>query len=349
MQDPRPMEAGQMFRPRKRALGTALIMFVTLVVIAACSATGGKKAAEAAAGGGNNSTGHAKTPRYTFDMITHAQPGDTFWDIIRSGASTAAAKDHISYHYSNTQDPTKQAQLIDDAINSKVDGIAVTDPDPQALCPTIKKAVKAGIPVVMFNAGIGNWQSCGALSYFGSDETVAGTAAGKRLGAAGKKEVLCVLQAQWQVQLEAPGAGVKAGLGSEGTMTKLYVNGTDSSAMLSSMSAKLTQDKNIDAVITLGAPVPLVAINAISQAKSSAKLYTFDTNAAEIAKIKSGAIQFAVDQQPYVQGYEAIDSLWLYKTNADVIGGGQTVLTGPAFIDASNVTAVSKYAARGTR
>ena len=54
---------------------------------------------------------------------------------------------------------------------------------------------------------------------------------------------------------------MKAGLGSEGTMTKLYVNGTDNSAMLSSMSAKLTQDKSVDAVITLGAPVALVAIN----------------------------------------------------------------------------------------
>src|ERR1700759_2231158 len=288
MKDPRPMEAGQIFRPRKRALGTALIMFVTLVVIAACSATGGKKAAEAAAGGGNNSSGHANTPRFTVAMITHAQPGDTFWDIIRAGASAAAAKDNISYHYSNNQDPTKQAPLIDDAINSKGDGIAVTDPDPQALCPTIKKAVQAGIPVVMFNAGINNWQSCGAMEYFGSDENIAGTAAGKRLAAAGKKNVLCVLQAQGQIQLEARCAGVKAGLGSEGTMTKLYVNGTDNSAMLSSMSAKLTQDKNVDAVITLGAPVALVAINAISQAKSSAKLYTFDTNAAEIAKIKSG-------------------------------------------------------------
>jgi simple sugar transport system substrate-binding protein len=337
-----------MFRPRKRVLGTALIVFVTLVVIAACSATGGRRAAEAQAAG-VGSSGHANTPRFTVDMITHAQPGDTFWDIIRAGATAAAAKDNIAFHYSNNQDPTQQANLIQDAINSNVAGIAVTDPDPQALCPTIKKAAAKGIPVVMFNAGIGNWQSCGAMEYFGQDETIAGTAAGKRLAAAGKKNVLCVLQAQGQVQLEARCAGVKAGLGSEGTMTKLYVNGTDSSAMLSSMSAKLAQDKNIDAVITLGAPVALVAISAIQQSHSTAKLYTFDTNAAEIAKIKSGAVQWAVDQQPYLQGYESIDALWLFKTNDNVIGGGQTVLTGPSFIDASNVGAISKYAQRGTR
>jgi simple sugar transport system substrate-binding protein len=201
----------------------------------------------------------------------------------------------------------------------------------------------------MFNAGVNNWQQCGAMEYFGQDETIAGQAAGKRLASAGAKHVLCVLQAQGQVQLEARCAGVKQGLGSEGSMSKLYVNGTDSSAVLSSITGKLTQDKSTDAVITLGAPIALIAIQAISQANSNAKLYTFDTNAEEISKIKSGAVQWAVDQQPYLQGYEAMDSLWLYLTNGDTLGGGQTVLTGPSFIDSSNVGKVATYAERGTR
>ncbi len=330
---------------RKPAVGAALIALAVLV-LAACSATGGKKAAEQAA---NVTAGHANTPRYTIAMITHAAPGDTFWDIIRHGAQAAAAKDNINFKYSNNSDPTQQATLIQDAINSKVNGIAVTDPDPQAICPTIQKAKAAGIPVVMFNAGVGNWQQCGAMEYFGQDESIAGVAAGKRLAAAGAKNVLCVLQAQGQVQLEARCAGVAKGLGSEGTMSKLYVNGTDNSAMQSTMTAKLTQDKNVNAVITLGAPVALVAIQSIQASNSHAKLYTFDTNAAEIAKIKSGEVVWAVDQQPYLQGYESIDSLWLYLTNGNVLGGGQTVLTGPSFIDASNVAKVAQYAARGTR
>jgi simple sugar transport system substrate-binding protein len=334
-----------MSRFPKRAAGTALIVILALV-LAACSSTGGKKAADQAAA---VSAGHANTPRYTIAMITHAAPGDTFWDIIRAGATAAAAKDNITLKYSNNDDPTQQATLIQDAINSNVNGIAVTDPDPQAICPTVKKAVAAGIPVVMFNAGVLNWQACGAMEYFGQDEAIAGVAAGKRLAAAGAKQVLCVLQAQGQVQLEARCAGVKQGLGSEGTMTKTYVNGTDNSAVLSSLTAKLTQQKGIDAVITLGAPIALIAIQAIQQAHSSAKLYTFDTNAAEIAKIKSGAVQWAVDQQPYLQGYESVDSLWLFLTNANILGGGQTVLTGPSFIDSTNVAKVAQYAARGTR
>ena len=125
-----------MFRSRRRAIAIALFMILPLV-LAACSATGGKKAAEAAAGGGTAvAAGHANTKHYTIAMITHAAPGDTFWDIIRHGATAAAAKDNITLKYSNDPDPTKQAQLIEDAINSKVDGIAVTDPNPGALCPT---------------------------------------------------------------------------------------------------------------------------------------------------------------------------------------------------------------------
>ena len=334
-----------MLRSRRRAIGIALFMILPLV-LAACSATGGKKAAQ---GGSSVAAGHANTQRYTIAMITHAAPGDTFWDIIRHGALAAAAKDNITLKYSSDPDPTKQASLIQDAINSKVNGIAVTDPNPAAICPTIQKAKAAGIPVVMFNAGVSNWQQCGGMSYFGQDESIAGLAAGKRLAQAGAKHVLCVLQATGQVQLEARCAGVAKGLGSEGTMTKVYVNGTDNSAMLSSMTAKLTQDKTIDAVITLGAPVALVAIQSINSAHSTAKLYTFDTNAALIAKIKSGAVQWAVDQQPYLQGYLSVDSLWLYLTNGNIIGGGVTVLTGPAFIDASNVAKVSQYALAGNR
>ena len=142
---------------------------------------------------------------------------------------------------------------------------------------------------------------------------------------------------------------MKQGLGSAGTMSKLYVKGTDNAAVLSSLSAELTRNKSVDAVITLGAQFALIAIQAMNQAHSTAKLYTFDTSAAEIAKIKSGQVQWAVDQQPYLQGYESVDGLWLYLTNANIIGGGQVVLTGPSFVDATNVDKVAQYAQRGTR
>src|SRR5262249_15343694 len=162
----------QMFRPRNRAVGAALLM-VVILILTACSATGGKRAAEQAQ---IVAAGHASTPHYTVAMVTHARPGQSFWNIERNGglAAAAHAKDTLTLRYSADPAPTKQATLTQDAINSHVDAIAVTDPNPGALCPTIGKAKAAGIPVAMFNAGSGNWQQCGAMQYFGQDETIAG-------------------------------------------------------------------------------------------------------------------------------------------------------------------------------
>src|SRR5947209_10639987 len=186
-----------MFRSRKGARAAAVVLGVVLAV-AACSSTGGKKATQ---GSQAAVAGKANTAKITIAMVTHGAPGDTFWDIIRKGAQAAAGKDNVTFKYSSDPDSGKQANLIQSAIDSKVDGIAVTLPDPPALEPVVKKALAAGIPVVAFNAGIGAYQSSGALSYFGSDESLAGKTGGKRASDDGFKHVLCVVQFQGQVQL----------------------------------------------------------------------------------------------------------------------------------------------------
>lgn len=330
---------------RKNRTAVVVTSAVALLALAACSSTGGKKATQSAAGA---NVGKANTPTMNITMVTHAQAGDTFWDIIRKGAQSAASKDNVSFNYTNSDDPTQQAQLIQAAIDKKVDGIAVTDPNTGALSGAIKKAVAAGIPVVMFNAGEKDAFKLGALGYFGQDETVAGKAAGAKLAQGGAKNVLCVIQDQGQQQLEDRCNGVKEGLAS-GKMQRVYVNGADNSAVTTTIQAKLAQDKSVDHVMTLGAPIALDAVKAVQSAGTSSKVTTFDTNKELVAAIKSGKVEWAVDQQPFLQGYLAIDSLWLYKTNGDTIGGGQPVGTGPSFVDASNIAKVSKFAENGTR
>ena len=76
-------------------------------------------------------------------------------------------------------------------------------------------------------------------------------------------------------------------------------------------------------MVALGAPIALAAVQSVNNAGSSAKIVTFDTNAALVDAIKGGEVQWAVDQQPFLQGYLAIDSLWLYLNNKNLIGGGQ--------------------------
>jgi simple sugar transport system substrate-binding protein len=329
----------------KRSTTAVVAISAVTLVLAACSSGGGKAATETSAAGGGNV---ASTPKMTVAMITHAAAGDTFWDIIRKGADAAAAKDNVDLQYSNDPDAAKQAQLIQAAIDKKVDGIAVTDPNTPALSATIKKAVAAGIPVTMFNAGGPDAIGLGAIGYFGQGEKDAGIASGKRAVADGAKNILCVIQTQGQQQLVDRCDGVTQGAAGA-KVTQIYVNGTDDSAVTTTIQAKLTQDKSIDFVLTLGAPIALDAAKSVQGAGSSAKIGTFDTNKELVAAIQGGSIQWAIDQQPYVQGYLAVDALWLYKTNANTLGGGQNVATGPAFIDKSNIDAVAKFAANGTR
>src|SRR5437868_2669552 len=132
-------EENPMFK-NPRVLGLAAVLAVAATGLAACSSSGGKKATESTAA---NNAGKANTPQMTIAMITHQAPGDTFWDIIRKGAEAASAKDNVNLQYSNDPDASKQAQLIQAAIDKKVDGIAVTDPNTGSLSATIKKAIAA--------------------------------------------------------------------------------------------------------------------------------------------------------------------------------------------------------------
>ncbi|MET8013624.1 sugar ABC transporter substrate-binding protein [Streptomyces sp. NPDC005271] len=330
---------------RRRRAGLAALVTATVVLAAGCSSHGGKKAQEA---DDNISAGKANTPRLKIAMITHAPPGDTFWDTVRKGAKAAAAKDNIELVYSGNPSGADQASLVRNAIDQKVDGIAITLAKPDAMKSAVAKARKAGIPVVAFNAGLDQWKDMGLLEFFGQDESIAGEAFGKRLNEVGAKHSICVIQEQGHVALEARCAGVKKTF--KGKTDTLYVNGTDMPSVKSTIAAKLKQDSSIDHVVTLGAPFALTAVQSAKDAGGKAKVATFDLNKDLVTAVKSGDVEFAVDQQPYLQGYLAIDSMWLYENNGNFSGGGeQPVLTGPAFVTKGNVDTVAKFALKGTR
>ena len=118
------------------------------------------------------------TPATPIAMITHETPGDTFWDKIKSGAQQAADNYGIDLKYSNDPDPGQHATLIQNAVDSKVDGIATT------LDAPTRRPTRSRPP---WTPGSRSWPSTRAststrtsapLMYFGSDETLAGETAG---------------------------------------------------------------------------------------------------------------------------------------------------------------------------
>ncbi len=325
---------------------SAVLAAVLGATLAGCSSTGGKRAEERAA---KASQGRANvdTPRWTFAMVTHSGDGDTFWDIVQNGAKQAAAKDNIKFLYAHDVEGNKQAQNVQAMIDQKVDGLIVTLAKPDAMKDVVAKAVKAGIPVITVNSGSEQSKDFGALTHVGQDETVAGEAVGDELNKRGRKKAVCVLHEQGNVGHEQRCAGVKKSF--KGEVQNLYVEGTNMPNVQSSIEAKLQSDKDIDAVVTLGAPFAPTAVKAAQQAGSKAEVDTFDLNAQVAKDLQSGSLGFAVDQDPYLQGYEAVDLLWLYKYNRDMLGGGRPVLTGPQIITKDDAKALAEFAKRGTR
>ncbi|WP_326784713.1 sugar ABC transporter substrate-binding protein [Streptomyces sp. NBC_00151] len=326
--------------------GIALAGALT-VSLAGCSSTGGKRAEDARKAAVAQGRAAVNTPRWTFAMITHSGDGDTFWDIVQNGAKQAAVKDNINFLYSHDDEAQQQAQLVDAAVDKKVDGIIVTLAKPDAMKAAVARAHKAGIPVITVNSGSAESKTFGALTHIGQDETIAGEAVGDELNKRGRKKALCVLHEQGNVGHEQRCAGMKKTF--DGTVENLYVTGTNMPDVQSSIGAKLQADRSIDSVVTLGAPFADTAVKARQDAGSKAEIDTFDLNAKVAAELKDGTLGFAVDQQPWLQGYEAVDLLWLYKYNADVLGGGKPVLTGPQIITKDQAAELQRYADRGTR
>ncbi|MFD7295432.1 sugar ABC transporter substrate-binding protein [Streptomyces sp. NPDC059897] len=329
-----------------RTAAGCLVVVSVIALAAGCSGSGGKDSEDKDDGGGGGGKA-VNTPRMKIALVSHSGEGDTFWDIVRKGAQQAADKDNVQFLYSNDKEAKGQAELVQAAIDKKVDGIVVTLAKPQAMEPVLAKAKAAGIPVVSINSGSEFSQKFGALSHIGQEEGVAGEAVGSELAKQGKKKTLCVIHEQGNVSLEQRCDGVRKTF--KGSVENLNVEGTNAPSAQSSIEAKLQADKDIDAVVALGAPIAALAVKAKDGAGSKAEISTFDLNAEVVRRLKAKEVTFAVDQQPYLQGYLAVDELWLHKTNANVLGGGKPVFTGPAIVTEKDVPQLEKYTARGTR
>jgi simple sugar transport system substrate-binding protein len=296
----------------------------------------------------NANTNTSATTNLTFAVVTHGGAADKFWDVVKAGAEKAGSDLGIKVTYqASGNDPQKQSQLIDTAVSQKVSGLVVSMANPEALKAAIEKAVAAGIPVITINSGESSSAAFGAITHVGQSESVAGQGAGTALKNAGVKHLLCVVHEAGNVGLEQRCNGAKSTLG--GRMDNLQVDVNNVADASSKIKAKLQTDKSIDGVLTLNNGVAIAARDAIRDGGSAAKLATFDLDATVIDAIKAGQILFAIDQQQYLQGYLPITLLYLYKTNLNIAGGGQPVLTGPGFVTKENADQIATLAGQGTR
>ncbi len=82
--------------------------------------------------------------------------GNPYFDTANKGAQTAAKELGVTVNYQGpaTADATQQIQLLNSLIAQKVAGLAISADDADALVPTGKAAMSAGIPVVTWDSAI---------------------------------------------------------------------------------------------------------------------------------------------------------------------------------------------------
>jgi len=323
------------------------------ILVAACSSGTTSTAAKGPDGA------LVKRSSITIEVITHGQAIDGFWGVVRNGVKAAASDMGVTVNYSapdTESDMVKMSQLIDAAIAKKPSGIVVSIPNPDALGPAIKRAVAAGIPVISMNSGSDVFKSLGVLAHVGQTEYEAGMGAGTRFKDSGVKNAVCFNQEVGNQALTLRCNGFFDGLYGTGGAAKgkvLTGNIADPAGMQATLAAALSADPTVDGVMTLGPTVAVPALAAIEGAGKTGKIHiaTFDLSADILTAIKDGKMDFAIDQQQFIQGYLPIVMLVMYVETGNLMSGNGAglVMTGPGFVTKDNAASVIALAAKGLR
>ena len=290
-------------------------------------------------------------PAFATDIVvvSHGQANDPFWSVVKNGVEQAA-KDtgvNVEYRSPETFDMVAMSQLIDAAVNQEPDGLVVSIPDADALGPSIKRAVDAGIPVISMNSGSDVSKSLGALLHVGQDEKDAGMRAGERLKEMGGTKAICVNQEVGNVSLDLRCEGFAEGFGAS-TVLPTTNDPTDIEAKV---RAALDSDPAIDTVMALGAATAgepsVAAVKSLGKGGGQIKVASFDMSPGFLNAVEDGDAAFAIDQQQYLQGYLPVSFLALNAKFGLI--PASNVASGPNLITKDKAAQVVDLSAQGIR
>jgi simple sugar transport system substrate-binding protein len=288
-----------------------------------------------------------------FVVVTHGQASDPYWSVVQNGVNQVAEDMgvQVDYQAPDTFDMVAMAQLIDAAVASQPDGMAISIPDADALGESIQAGVDAGIPMVSLDSGSDVAAEMGMLTHVGQTEYEAGVGAGQRMGEAGVTTALCVNQEVGNVALDDRCRGFTDGLAeSGGTVEVVEVDLNNPTEAQARIEAALSANAEVDGILTLGPTGAAPALEALGGTGQlgQIQLATFDLSPDVLDAIENGDMLFAIDSQQYMQGYLPIVLLTLYATNLNTIAN-PVLMTGPGFVTQENAAEVIDLAAAGTR
>jgi simple sugar transport system substrate-binding protein len=284
-------------------------------------------------------------------VVTHGQASSKFWTIVRNGieAGGREANVQVTYRAPDIFSVTTMSRLIDEAVAARPDGLVVSIPD-DALAPSIRRAVKAGIPVVSINSGSDVYRRLGVLAHVGQPEERAGFESGKRLAAAGARSVLCVNQQIGNQGLDARCRGLGRAMRAAGGRSRV-LGVDDQSPSTPRKIADAVRSGHFDGVLALNATSGIEAVKGARQLGSTPapKIATFDLGPDVLNAVRAHQLLFAVDQQAYLQGYLPIVLLTERARYGLFPAQGDVLPTGPNFVTARDAGKAIELSKRSIR
>ncbi len=266
-----------------------------------------------------------------FVMVTHGAGTDGFWATVKAAAEQAAEETgtELVYRAPDTFDLSRMASLVNAAVAEEPDGLIVSIPNADALAAPIRAAVDAGIPVISMNSGFDIGRSLGALLHVGQGEYEAGRVAGEAMRELSGSRALCLNHELGNVALDLRCKGFIDGFAGSVEVMPIPTNAEQARE---AVAARLTEDSSVDVILALsatagGAP----AIEAVRALEGrTVRVATFDVTETILRAVADGSASFAVDQQPFLQGYLPVQFLTLLHRQGAV--PVSNVSTGPRLI-----------------
>jgi simple sugar transport system substrate-binding protein len=294
-------------------------------------------------------TGPALAEGERFVFVSHAPDSDSWWNTIKTSLSIAEKQLGVTVEYRNppTGDIADMARIVEQAAASGPDGIVLSIADFDALSGPVQSAVDQGIPVITVNSGTHEQsKKMGALMHIGQPEYDAGFAAGSRTkDDIGAKTFLCVNHYITNGASVDRCEGFAAGLGVE-LGSQMIDSGQDPGEIKNKVLAYLSANPDTAAVLTLGPTSAGPTIEALKENGLAGDIYmgTFDLSSEIAAGVKEDIVSWAIDQQPFFQGYLSIVLLTNYNRYGLLVP--HNINSGPGFVTKGTIDAVAEMAGK---
>jgi simple sugar transport system substrate-binding protein len=286
-------------------------------------------------------------------MITHGEASSPFWAIVRNGAEAAARQTDVvlDYRAPDIYSLARMKAMIAEAVASHPDGLVVSIPE-VGLEPAIRRAVRAGVPVISINSGSDAARRLGVLAHVGQPEARAGYEAGRRLAARGVRRALCVNQQVSNQGLKARCAGLARAMREMGGSSRV-LGVDDQDPKTPARIADAVAKTHAEGVLTLNATTASLAVQGLGTLghASGVPIGTFDLGPDVLKAVRNGRLAFAIDQQAYLQGYLPVIML-AERARYGLFPArhrGAIVPTGPKFVTRATASRVIELSKRSIR